>query len=341
MTAELLVSTVAVTVADTDLCDSVVKSLQADPSVGEVRLIGAHDVKPLAPELAGVDCIIHLAFTDDTEWRPRRTEIDNVAGTARLLEAASAAGVRQIVALSSAMVYGAWANNPVPLTEDAPLRPNPEFAFATQHAQIEQLLADWAAAGDDRVVAALRPCIMLGERNQATWIMRSLAAALGARLGEEDPPAQFLAPGDLLAAIELARRQRLDGPFNVAPDSWIPGETVRALAGQTPRVRVPSVIVRQLAELSWRFRRGPIPPGLVPYAAAPWLVANDRLRAAGWAPRRTSEQAYVAGTEAKWWTMLTPKRKQEITLALSVLGGAFGIVASVAAGRQLWRRRSR
>jgi len=60
--------------------------------------------------------------------------------TRRLLNAASAAGVRHLVVLSTATVYGAWPNNPVPITEDAPLRPVPDFAYAVGHAEVEQLV---------------------------------------------------------------------------------------------------------------------------------------------------------------------------------------------------------
>ena len=66
--------------------------------------------------------------------------------------------------------------------------------------------------------------------------------------------------------------------------------------------------------MRWRFQRGPIPPGLRSYTREPWLVANDRLKAQGWRPTVTNEQAYVEGTEARWWTMITPKRRQELTL---------------------------
>src|SRR4051794_14153036 len=45
------------------------------------------------------------------------------------------ASTRTVVYVSSAMVYGAWPNNPVPLTEDAPMRPNPGFGYATAKAE--------------------------------------------------------------------------------------------------------------------------------------------------------------------------------------------------------------
>ena len=59
----------------------------------------------------------------------------------------------------------------------------------------------------------------------------------------------------------------------------------------------------------------PDPARLRSYTREPWLVANDRLKAQGWRPTVTNEQAYVEGTEARWWTMITPKRRQELALA--------------------------
>jgi hypothetical protein len=64
------------------------------------------------------------------------------------------------------------------------------------------------------------------------------------------------------------------------------------------------------------------------YVQSPWTVSNGRLRALGWEPRTTNEQAFVEGTESKWWTMLTPKRKQEISLGLMIVG-AVAIVAII------------
>ena len=49
-----------------------------------------------------------------------------------------------------------------------------------------------------------------------------------------------------------------------------------------------------------------------------------RLKAEGWQATVTNEQAYVEGTEAKWWTMVSPKRRQEIALG--------GLAAGIAVG---------
>ena len=66
-----------------------------------------------------------------------------------------------VVLVSSAMVYGAWANNPVPLTEDAVLRPDVEFAYARQLGAVEQLVDDWRRAVPGRSVTVLRPVVSM------------------------------------------------------------------------------------------------------------------------------------------------------------------------------------
>ena len=134
----------------------------------------------------------------------------------------------------------------------------------------------------------------------------------------------------------------LDGVYNVAPDGWIPGERVRALTGDRLRLPLPERLREVVSALRWRFQRGPIPPGLGPYTREPWVVANDKLRSAGWTPTVTNEQTYVEGTESRWWTMVTPKRRQELSL-----GAMVGVIAAVSivgfslVRRSVRRRRAR
>jgi nucleoside-diphosphate-sugar epimerase len=256
-----------------------------------------------------------------------------VGGLGELLEHATGRGVTQVVLLSSAMVYGAWSNNPVPLTEDALLRPDHDFAYARQLAAAELLVDTWRLSHPGRRVAVLRPVPIMAA-DGASSVARALAAGYGLRAGEDDAPCQFVHRDDVVAAVEVAVTQGLDGVFNVAPEGGIDAVTVRALAGERPRVRLPGRAADITAQLRWRFQRGPIPPGLRPYTRWPWLVASDRLRASGWRPGVTNEQVYVEGTEPRWWTMLTPQRKQELSLGVFSLS----IVVVLVVGWRLVRR---
>jgi nucleoside-diphosphate-sugar epimerase len=351
------VRVVAVTGAAGDVGRRVVRLLEGDPAVDRVvaldvarlpRGVGEkveyHQVDVAASDIAallrGADAVVHLAFVSDTERRRRRAAWVNVDGTRRVLDAAAEAGVPHIVALSAATVYGAWPNNPVPLTEEAPLRPNPEFAHAVQRAQAEQLIAEWVTAEPGRTAAVLRPVTALAEEG-TSWLARAMAAAADVRAPDEDPPKQFVHLDDLASAVDLARRERLDGPFNVAPDGWVAGETVRALAGSRPRIALPPRFASWLSAMRWRFQRGPIPPGMLPYTQYPVLVANDLIVAAGWRPAWTNEEAFVAGTETKWWTMMSPKRKQELALGASAaVVGTVGLGVFFVIRRAVRRQRS-
>lgn len=295
-------------------------------SMPDIRIVSAEECD-IAVQLGG----------SDPDARARRRE-SVTAGVVAMFERIEHA--RHIVLVSSALVYGAWDNNPVPLTEEAVLRPDVEFAFARQLAAVEQLADAWRRAAPGRTVTVLRPVVAMAA-DGTTGLASAIAAGMGQRLGEDDPPAQFLHLDDLASAVTLAVDRSLDGVYNVAPDGFIPAESVRALSGATPRLRLPDRLAELLNSLRWRFQRGPIPPGLGSYTRSPWLVANDRLKAAGWRPTVTNEEAYVEGTEAKWWTMVTPKRRQELALGGMGAGGLALIAAVVRVIRSVRARRAR
>jgi hypothetical protein len=99
-----------------------------------------------------------------------------------------------------------------------------------------------------------------------------------------------------------------------------------------PGVRVPEPAARRVAWLRWRLDPASAPPGLLPYTMHPWVVANDRIKAAGWKPTFTNEEAYVAGHRPTPWATVSPQRRQEIALAglgAAVLGLVAGVVALI------------
>ncbi len=259
---------------------------------------------------------------------------------AQTLAVADRLCAEQVVFVSSAMVYGAMANNPVPLTEEATLRPDVEFVFARQLASAEELVEQWRVSQPGRATCVLRPAVSLAAGGDSR-LASALVSGFGRRIAEADPPSQYLHLDDLAAAVVLAVTATLDGVYNVAPDGWVAGERVRALSGERPRLPLPERLGELVSGLRWRFQRGPIPPGLLSYTREPWVVANGRLRAEGWSPTVTNEQTYVESTEAPWWTMVSPKRRQELALGAGAVAAVVaGVTALVVIRRRITRRRA-
>ena len=259
--------------------------------------------------------------------------VADVERTRAALRSAGPGG--RVVYMSSAMVYGAWPNNPVPLTEDAPMRPNPGFAYATSKAESERLAVEWREANTGSRLAVLRPATVLaGDQrpNPGGALTRVLRDVLPAGAGERVPPVQYLHGDDLADAVVLACTAGLDGVFNVAPDGWMSEDEARALSAGP--VRLPRPLPRRAQRLL-----GPDVPGeLLPYLLHPWVVANDRLRAKGWAPRHSSEEAFVAGAGVPRWQSLSLGRRQAI--ALGSAAGAVVAAGSAAAAIAVHRRRA-
>ena len=101
-----------------------------------------------------VDRASRPAVTPDVD-DPSADELE-LAIVSRVLDAAAEVGVSHVCVLSTAMVYGAWVDNPVPLTEDADVRPNPDFPWAITRAAVERAVLEWGS-GREAAVSILRP----------------------------------------------------------------------------------------------------------------------------------------------------------------------------------------
>lgn len=342
---------VVITGVETSLGRRVARLVSADPSTEVVGLAatGVTDLPErvtvrrvdlvaadLKPHLEHADTLVHLVGTVPATATAASAD---VAVTRRLLDAAGDTGVSHVVLLSSATVYGAWANNPVPLTEDATLRPNPGFPFAVERAEIERLGAEWREAHPGTTVAALRPARVAGDDHHE-WLVRALRPGPAVPEHSDEPAVQFVDVDDLAAAVDIARRSRLDGAFNVAPEGAIPGDQVRSLIGAPPKVPLPERVVGRVLRWGFRWGLGPTPPELVPYTLNSWVVAADRLRAAGWAPRVSNEEACVEAHEVGAWVTMSPRRRQEIALTVAGVGIAGALVGAVVAVRRALARPS-
>jgi len=295
-----------------------------------VDVAGA-DLKPL---LEGVDTLVHLAWVLDPIPDDALMVRVNVQGTRRVLDAAGATGVRKIVLVSSATVYGAWPNNPVPLTEDAPLRPNPGFPLGVHKAEVERVLHDWEADHPGALTTVLRPVFVLGPAADHA-VARIVRGRFPVALAGAAAPRQYVHEDDVAAAIALAVERDLSGVYNVAADGWLDAQSMTALSGTRLRVALPVELVERTLRRLWRAGLVDVPPGMLPYFTHSWVVANDKLRAAGWTPQHTNEETVLACLEGPQWEQ-TAGRKRAPWIASAV--GAAVVTAGVV---WLARRRAR
>jgi len=304
------------------------------PVIGDV--VTASDGQ-LDEWLGGADVLVHLA--------PTTTGGPGVDGTAsasfdlhafdRLLRAASRAGVGQLVVLSTGLVYGAWADSPMPITEATPVRPNPGLRFAEDRAAAEASVAAWRAATGS-VAATVRPTITVAHATRR-WFVGSPWSTVGLKPSDVEVPAQFLLLDDLAEAIDAVRRAQFDGPANVAPDGWISPDLLPGLSGPGRRFAVPRAMALAWARLRWRFGATEVPPEALPWVVHPWVLANDAVRATGWEPSATNEEAYVEVDAGGRWSSMSARRRQELSLgvsALALVGVALGIRAVLGARRR-------
>ncbi len=292
--------------------------------------IASAELKPL---LQGVDVLVHLATVVDPIPDEALMARVNVDGSRRVLEAAAAVGVRKVIRVSSAAVYGAWATNALPLTEAAPLRPNPGFLPAVHAAEVERLIAEWRTDQPSVTVTTLRSAPVLGPGAERLP-SRLLLGRPPLRVRGATAPVQAVHVEDLASALALAVATDLPGVYNVAADGWLAPEDVQALlpGSWIARALVPALpaeLLERLLARTWATGAGEIPPSVVPYLVHPWVVANDRLKAAGWAPTRTNEEAILEGLDS----LPAPSRA-----ALYAALGSAAALAGVTAGWLLRRR---
>jgi nucleoside-diphosphate-sugar epimerase len=275
-------------------------ALEDDPEVERVLGLSRHEPPLLGPKfdfvqagpgdpafagaLAGVDTLVLFPLIDaaDRNEDGRRARV--LEGTRRSLEAA--AGAATVVLWSSGVVYGAHPDNPVPIPETQPTRPNSEFPAAGVLAESEQE----ALAAGDRVVV-LRGAGVWAPA-WGTFLARSLMAPAMVGVRGQDPPLQCLAPADAVSALALATTGRLRGVYNVAPDDWVGAKDAARAAGRR-RLEVPQRVAQSTAERLWQAGMSAATAGDLAFQTHPWVLDNAKLRQAGWAPTRSSAEAFA------------------------------------------------
>jgi nucleoside-diphosphate-sugar epimerase len=293
----------------------------------------------LGRRLAGVDVVVHadLDLAPDSDARQRRAF--NVRGAQTVLTAAAAGRVGRVVLLTSAMVYGARADNPVPLPEDAPLAAEADSSVAGDLLEIEQLARRSPRANPGMAVTVVRPAALVGD-GVDTLVTRHFEAPRLLTVKGCAPRWQFCHVDDLTSALEFAIGTGLDGQFTVGCDGWLEQDEVEQISG-LKSIELPARLTFGTAQRLHRVGVTPAPAMDLRYVVYPWVTDCAALRTAGWRPRFTNDEVLrVLLDQRKGRHAVAGRRiaRKEATITATAAGATVAVIGTAAIVRRARRR---
>jgi nucleoside-diphosphate-sugar epimerase len=347
---------VAVTGASRGIGRALTAHLAASASVRKVVAIDDHrgdvpgvtwrvaDVRDpaLAGRLAGVDVVVHtdLDLAPDSEHRARRAF--NVRGAQTVLTAAAAGRVGRVILVTSAMVYGARADNPVPLPETTPLAADVDSSVAGDLLEIEEVAERSPRSHPGLEVTVVRPAALVGD-DIDTIVTRHFEAPRLLTVKGCEPRWQFCHIDDLVSALELAVTGEVTGEFAVGCDGWLDAEAVCELSGLRG-IELPASLTFGAAQRLHRVGVTPAPAADLRYVVYPWVVDCTTLRAAGWRPKYDNTAALQVLLEGRGGRHAVAGRRitrKEATITAAGAAAGAGAVIGTAAIVRIARRRHR
>ncbi|MFZ4438498.1 MAG: SDR family oxidoreductase [Syntrophales bacterium] len=253
---------------DVTVLDSLLSGFRSnlDP-FPQVRFIEGdiRDDKVVAEAVKGADVVFHMAASVGNKRSIEHPLVDagiNVMGTLTVLEAARQAGVRKIVASSSAGIFGELKT--LPIKEDHPVEP--DTPYGSTKLCMEKLCLAYAKLYDIEAVC-LRYFNVYGQNQRfdaygnviPIFAFRMLRGEPLTIFGDGEQTRDFINVKDVVQAnIKAATAQGVSGAFNIGSGDRITinrlVELLRLASGLEPPVVYqaprPGDVLHSLAEIS-------------------------------------------------------------------------------------------
>lgn len=233
-----------------------------------------------------VKAVIHMGIMHDPRMSEEEHHSFNVVGTTRLLEYCAKYGVKKVVVLSSANVYGPSPDNSNFLTEDAPLMAASRFSGVRDLIEVDMLAHSFFWKHPDIETVILRPVHIVGPtiknapsnylRLRRPWVMAGF-----------DPMVQLIHVEDVARAMVEALRPEPKGVYNVVGPGEVPLSSVMRELGNTP-IPVPHPIARPLLRTLFKYRLANFPPPELDHIQFLCAVDGSRwVNDVSWKPRHS------------------------------------------------------
>jgi UDP-glucose 4-epimerase len=232
------------------------------------------------------EALIHLGISHDPRMPFSEAHSFNVVGTQKILDSCVRHGVKKVVVLSSANVYGPLPNNSNFLAEETPLMAADRFSGVRDLIELDMYAQSFVWRHPEVETVILRPCNIVGPtvRNAPSNYLR-LQRPL--TVMGFDPMIQLIHEDDVAGVLMQALRPGSRGVYNVVGSGEVPLSVILRELGREP-VAVPDFLLRPT--LRRLFKSGVIsfPPEELDHLQ--YLCVVDGSRAArelGWVPRHS------------------------------------------------------
>ena len=244
-----------------------------------------------------VDRVVHLAFVSKPGRNRREIQSireANLNGTKNVLKACHVSKVRNLVYLSTHTIYGAHKDNPIPITEDAPLRPPIDFQYSHDKALCEGMVREFAQETPEVNVSILRSCVVMGP-GADNFVTRSFFRPLLLGVMGFDPPLQFVHEHDMAKLLHLVLMEPLKGVFNVAGLQVVHYTRMAHLA-RSKLVFLPSIMAYPLTQMTWKMGIQKSSPATgLDFIRYPMVLSTGKLKKeTGFQFSYTSEEALMS-----------------------------------------------
>jgi UDP-glucose 4-epimerase len=236
-----------------------------------------------------VDALIHMGIVHDPRVPHSEAHSFNVIGTHKILEMCARFGVRKVVVLSSANVYGPSPDNPNFLPEETPLMGAQRFSNVRDLIELDMYAQSFMWKHPEIETVILRPVHIIGPhiKNAPSNYLRleRPITVLGF-----DPMLQVIHEEDACLAMARALRPGIRGVYNVTGPGELPLSAIIRTLGRTP-IPLPHFAVRALVRRMFEARLTGFPPDELDHIQ--YICTVDGSRAArewGWAPRRSLKE---------------------------------------------------
>lgn len=224
------------------------------------------------------DTVYHLGrvshASNEQNILAKRIEL-SVMGTNRILELCERSAVRKVLILSTYHVYGAISDNPIFLTEDAPLRASIKHPELRDVVEMDQMCTSWMWKNQNSIsTVVLRPCNIIGTQIQNA-ITKYLAGPVALSPADYNPFFQFVHEFDMAQLLYKA----LDlptGTYNVAGNDYISIREALKVVGTTG-IPFPMTLAQGFNRILHRVHVD-MPGYLIDYLKYSCLISNQELR---------------------------------------------------------------